>query len=257
MKNIKLLTIFIGSYLLCSCGSSENIAYFQDELISSSNNLPDFEIRFKPDDLLTIDVSALDPEAAKPFNLPAVSYNTTSIISAQGTLKMQTYLIDKFGNIEFPILGTIKIGGLSRSEANNYLKNKLTEYLKDPIVNIRLANFVITILGEVNRPGTYNVQDEKISLTEALGLAGDLTIYGKRENVFLIREIDGENRYFKFDLTSISVLNSPYYYLRQNDVIYVEPNKAKSKSSKYNQNNIVLISAIATLATITALIINN
>ncbi|CDF80002.1 polysaccharide export outer membrane protein [Formosa agariphila KMM 3901] len=258
LKNYLLkITLILSAFIFVSCGAKrESIVYFQDEQSTAiNNNLEAFEIKFKPDDLLTIDVSALDPEAAKPFNLPAVSYNATSIISAQGTLKMQTYLIDKNGNIEFPVLGTLKLGGLSRSEANYFLKETLKEYLKDPIVNIRLANFNVTILGEVNRPGTYNVQDEKVSLTEALGLAGDLTIYGKRENVFLIREIDGENRYYKFDLTSINVMNSPHFYLTQNDVIYVEPNKAKIRSSNYNQNNVVLISAIATLATITALII--
>ncbi|WP_299782678.1 polysaccharide biosynthesis/export family protein [uncultured Formosa sp.] len=243
--------------ILSSCGvKRESIVYFQDENALPASKLSNFEIKFKPDDLLTIDVSAIDPDAARPFNLPAVSYNTNSVDLAQGTLKMQTYLIDTNGNIEFPVLGSIKLGGLSRSEANLYLKNILKEYIKDPIVNIRLANFSITILGEVNKPGTYSLQDEKVSLTEALGLAGDLTIYGKRDNVFLIREVDGENRYYKFDLTSINVMNSPHFFLTQNDVIYVEPNKAKIRSSTYNQNNVVLISAIATLATITAIILN-
>lgn len=256
ISNQIISCILCFSYLLFnSCGSSKDIAYFQDEPITGSTKLPDFEIRFKPDDLLTIDVSAIDPEAAKPFNLPAVSYNASAVDLAQGTLKMQTYLIDNVGNIEFPVLGTIKLGGLSRSEANNYLKSLLVEYLKDPIVNIRLANFRITVLGEVNRPGTYTIPNEKVTLTEGLGLAGDLTIYGKRDNVFLIREVDGENRYFKYDLTSINVTNSPHLYLTQNDVIYVEPNRARVRSSSFNQNNAILISAIATLATIVALII--
>lgn len=129
------------------------------------------------------------------------------------------------------------------------------EYIKDPIVNIRLANFTVTVLGEVNKPGTFTVQNERISLPEALGLAGDLTIYGRRDNVFLIREVDGIKRFAKFDLTSINLVNSPNYYLTQNDVIYVEPNNARVRSSSYNQNNYVLISAISTLATIIAILI--
>ena len=145
--------------------------------------------------------------------------------------------------------------GLTRSGANDYLKEQLLEYVKNPIVNIRLANFTITVLGEVNKPGTYTIQDERVSLTEALGLAGDLTIYGKRDNVFLIRERDGKKQYTKFDLTSIRVLQSPNYYLAQNDVIYVEPNKARIRQSSYNQNNGVIISAVATLATIAAILI--
>jgi polysaccharide export outer membrane protein len=252
----KILLGVILVTLLNSCASRESIVYFQDEMISGEiqQNTTNFQIRFKPDDLLTIDVSALDPDAARPFNLPAVSYNN-SVISARGDLKMQTYLIDSEGHIEFPVLGTLKLGGLTRSEANIMLKEKLTEYIKNPIVNIRLANFTVTVLGEVNRPGTYNIQDERVSVSEALGLAGDLTIYGKRNNVFLIREVDGKKRFAKLDLTSINIVNSPYYYLTQNDVLYVEPNKAKVRSSSYNQNNAIIISAVGTLATIVAILI--
>ena len=247
----------IAVTMLSSCVSRQELVYFQDEPVTqdSENNInSNFEIRFKSDDLLTIDVSALEPDAARPFNLPAVSYNT-SVINANGNLKMQTYLIDSEGNIEFPVLGTLNIGGLSRSEANKMLKETLSEYIKDPIVNIRLANFTITVLGEVNKPGTFTIQDERISLTEALGLAGDLTIYGKRENVFLIREVDGQKRYAQFDLTSINVVNSPSYYLTQNDVIYVEPNQARMRQSNVTQNNNLIIAAVSTLATIAAILI--
>lgn len=242
--------------LTTSCKSSKDVAYFQDEVLSNltSQTNNNFQIRFKPDDLLTIDVSALDPDAARPFNLPAVSYNS-SVISARGDLKMQTYLIDSKGNIEFPVLGTVTLGGLTRSEANAMLKDRLLEYIKNPIVNIRLANFTVTVLGEVNRPGTYRVEDERISVAEALGLAGDLTIHGKRNNIFLIREVGGEKRFAKLDLTSINLVNSPYYYLTQNDVLYVEPNKAKARSASYNQNNGIIISAVSTLATIVAILI--
>ncbi|MBT8266608.1 MAG: polysaccharide biosynthesis/export family protein [Bacteroidia bacterium] len=252
-KNTILLLSVIG---VSSCASQKDIAYFQDEPLSNAvEGLPsNFEIRFKTDDLLTIDVSAIDPDVARPFNLPAVSYNA-NVISAQGNLKMQTYLIDGNGNIEFPVLGTITLGGLTRSEANSLMKEKLSEYIKDPIVNIRLANFTITVLGEVSKPGTFTIQDERISLTEALGLAGDLTIYGKRDNIFLIREIDGKKRYSSFDLTSINVVNSQSYYLTQNDVIYVEPNRARVRQASYNQNNSIIISAVATLATIAAILI--
>ena len=251
------ITLLFTIALFVSCASKQDIVYFQDEMLANSieNMNSDFELKFKTDDLLTIDVSALDPEAAQPFNLPAVSYNTTNIIQANGTLKMQTYLIDSKGNIEFPVLGTIKLGGLSRSDANAMLKERLKEYIKDPIVNIRLANFTVTVLGEVNKPGTYTVMDEKISVNEALGLAGDLTIYGKRDNVLLIREVDGEKRYAKFDLTSVNVVNSANYYLTQNDVIYVEPNNARVRQSAYNQNNGLIISAVSTLATIVAILI--
>lgn len=256
VKNTILVLLVVLS--LSSCASRQDIVYFQDEPISAAteNQNANFELTFKTDDLLTIVVSAQDPLVAQPFNLQATS-TTTTVIDADGDLKMQTYLIDSNGNIEFPVLGTLKLAGLTRSEANNMLKQKLTEYIVNPIVNIRLANFTVTVLGEVLRPGTYTIQDERISLTEALGLAGDLTIYGRRDNVLLIREIDGQKRYHKFDLTSINTVNSPNYYLTQNDVLYVEPNNAKVRSSSYNQNNGVIISAVGTLATIIAILVTN
>src|SRR5690606_35144635 len=165
---------------------------------------------------------------------------------------MQTYLIDYNGNIEFPVLGTLHIAGMTRIELTEMLKEKISEYAKDPIINIRLVNFTVTVIGEVGRPGTYTIQDERISLPEALGMANDLTIYGKRQNVLLIREVDGKKKFAKIDLTSVNAISSPLYYLQQNDVIVVEPNKARIRSSSYNQNNSVLISAIGTLTTIIA-----
>ncbi len=256
IKSFRTLAILSTIAFLSSCASKQDVIYFQDEAITSAieNQNSNFELHYKSDDLLTINVSALDPVVAMPFNLQAVSTNR-SVIDAQGSLKIQTYLIDVNGNIEFPVLGTLKLGGLSRSEANKYLKTKLSEYIVNPIVNIRLANFTISVLGEVKNPGTYTIDDERISLTQALGLAGDLTIFGRRDNVFLIREVNGKKKYSKFDLTSINVVNSPNYYLTQNDVIYIEPNNAKIRASSYNQNNGVIISAVGTLATIIAILI--
>ncbi len=249
------ITALFTIALLSSCASKQNIVYFQDEPLSAAinNSSPNFELHYKADDLLTINVSALDPKVARPFNLEA-TYTTQSVIDGQGALLQQTYLVDSNGNIEFPVLGTVKLGGLSRTEATSHLKSKLSEYIKNPIVNIRLANFTVSVLGEVTKPGTYTVQDERISLPQALGLAGDLTIYGKRNNVFLIREVNGEKKYTKFDLTSINVLYSSNYYLTQNDVIYVVPNNAKVGQSSYS--NGVVISIVGILATVAAILIN-
>jgi len=194
-----------------SCGTSKDIIYFQDEPLKNANIQPStYELTYKIGDMLAIDVSGFDPETVRPFNLPAVSYSN-SVVSAQGNLKMQTYLIDNEGTIQFPVIGSIALKGLTRTEA-------------------------------------------KAMLT-SLGLAGDLTIYGRRDNILLIREVDGEKRFAKFDLTKINVLGSKNYYLTQNDVIYVEPNKAKARSSNYTQNNSVLIAAAGTLATIIAILI--
>ncbi len=257
-------TILLLTFLvLSSCGTRKELVYFQDEPLTEQLSLhEEYELTYKTNDILTIDVSALDPDAVRPFNLSIVNYGETNTIvngglalNANANQLRQTYLVDVNGNIEFPVLGTINIAGMTRVQLTEMLKTRIAEYVKDPIVNIRLINFTVTVLGEVNRPGTYTVQDERISLSEALGLAGDLTIYGKRNNVFLIREIDGQKKYAKYDLTSINVVNSPVYYLSQNDVVYVEPNEARIKSSSFNPNTAVVISAVSTLATIAAIFI--
>ncbi|MFC5195163.1 polysaccharide biosynthesis/export family protein [Bizionia hallyeonensis] len=249
---IKKISILLLIVVVSSCVTSKEVIYFQDEPVSEYNDIPmNSDIVYKPNDLIFISVGG-DADAVAPFNLPAVSYSVSSV-NANADLKMPTYLIDKNGNIEYPVLGTIKLGGLSREDATSFLKNKISAYVKDPIINIRLINFTITVLGEVRNPGTFTVEDERISLIEALGLAGDLTIYGKRENVFLIRERDGKKVFTKFDLTKISTITSPNYYLEQNDVLVIEPNSAKIRSASYNQNNGVIISAVGTLATILAI----
>lgn len=255
MKTRNFVLQLIAILVFTSCGSRKDIVYFQDEPIEDGVLVSEPKpIIYKPDDILTINVSALDPDTVRPFNLTLVAggSRTNNPLSAQAGLQQQTYLVDYEGFIEFPVLGRIKVAGLTRKNLTDYLTKEISEYVKNPIVNVRLSNFTITILGEVQNPGTFTIQDERITLLEAIGLANDLTIFGKRKNVLLIREIDGKKRYSKIDLTSVNVVNSPVYYLQPNDVIYVEPNNARIRSSSYNQNNSVLISAIGTLTTIIA-----
>lgn len=252
MKTHLVIISLLAISLATSCASRKDLIYFQDEPLSDGylDSTPE-QLIYKPDDILTINVSAADPVVAQPFNLAMVSVSD-DLVNASNNQRMQTYLVDHNGNIEFPVLGTLHIAGMTRIELTNMLKEKISEYAKDPIINIRLVNFTITVIGEVADPGTFTVQDERITLLEALGLANDLTIFGKRKNVLLIREVDGRKRFAKIDLTSVSAVSSPLYYLQQNDVIVVEPNNAKVRSSSYNQNNAVLISAIGTLTTIVA-----
>jgi len=258
-KNQQKTSVIIALFaiMLCaSCAIPADIAYFQDEPLANYEELEvNTDIVYKTNDELSIIVSSIDPEAAKPFNLSTFSEGQ-SITSNQGNQRMQTYLVDKNGSIEFPVLGQLKIGGLGRTEATEFLKEKLSEYLKDPIVNIRIVNFTVTILGEVRNPGTFILEDEKISLSEALGYAGDLTIQGRRDNVLLIRDNNGKKQYAQFDLTSIKVLNSQNYYLAQDDVIYVTPNKARLRASTYNINAPLLISAASVLVALTAIVIS-
>lgn len=255
--NFRILSIIILTTIISSsCVSRKNIVYFQEEPLEAGLNLASPEqVIYKTDDLLTINVSAFVQETVAPFNLTvAAPMNTNNNNSGaiQGNLQLQTYLVDYNGNIDFPVLGTIRVAGLTRTELTTYLTKRISEYANEPIINVRLTNFTIIVLGEVRNPGTFTIQRERITLIEALGLAGDLTIFGKRQNVRLIREVNGRKKFTDIDLTSINTVNSPVYYLQQNDVLYVEPNKARMRSSTYNQNNGVLISAIGTLTTIIA-----
>jgi polysaccharide export outer membrane protein len=167
-----------------------------------------------------------------------------------GTPQLQTYLIAKDGSIDYPQLGQLELAGLTRLQAQELLKNKLKPFLVNPIVNLRLLNFKVTVLGEVKRPGTYDVQNERITVLEALGLAGDLTVYGTRQNVLVVREAGIGKTYERIDLTSSKLFDSPIYYLQQNDVVYIEPNQPKVNSSTNSSTNGIIISAVSLLLTI-------
>jgi polysaccharide export outer membrane protein len=256
---INRLLFFIAIALVfSSCVSKKNIIYFQN-----ISNLPDrgsvnYEPRLKADDQLMIIVSAPDPEVVKDFNLAAIPLMNPSVSNmniASSQLQYQTYLIDHSGNINFPVLGTVKLGGLTRAEAIEKLLKELKAYVKEPIVNLRILNFKVSLLGELTRPGTFNINSERITLPEALAMAGDMTIYGNRKKVLIIREIEGKKTHNYVDLTSSDFINSPFYYLTQNDVIYIEPNKTKVNSSVIGPNVTVAISALSLVITIIALAI--
>ncbi len=253
MKKIIAHLFVLG--LLVSCASKEEFVYMQNAgAISGENNSNVFETKFQPDDLLLINISSKDPEAAIPFNLGLVSNASVNSPTA-GQAQQQFYLVDNDGFVEFPILGKLKVGGETRTTIISLLKEKLKPYLQDPIINIRIMNYKISVLGEVNRPGSYSITSERISVLEALSLAGDLTIYGERKNVVVVREVNGKKQSTKIDLTKTDFIKSDFYYLKQNDVIYVEPNKTKVNSSAVGPNTSVIISAISILITVTGLII--
>ncbi|GAB5472889.1 MAG: polysaccharide biosynthesis/export family protein [Maribacter sp.] len=236
--------------LFSSCATKKDVVYFQNtgsfETIVDKNS---FTPKFKVDDLVNIHVSTLDPEASAPFNL----FRGAS----EGGIQPQQvdYLIDKDGEIDFPVIGKVKISGLSAEEVRVLLRRKLEDYLKDPIINIRLQNFTVTILGEVKRPGTYPVNGERITILEALGLAGDLGVKGVRENVMVIRDFDGTKVYTRIDLTKKEAMSSPVYYLTQNDVVYVEPNQSAITASSLDNRATIAISIASTLLTATVILL--
>ena len=248
---INFFSLFIVvSFFLISCASKKDVVYFQNagdyETIVSDNSHTN---KFKIDDVVTINVSTLDPQASLPFNLFKGA--------EEGGFRPEQldYIIDKNGEIDFPVLGSVKIVGLSPEETKLLIKEKLNSYLKDPIINIRLKNFTVSVLGEVARPGTYPVNGEQITVLEAIGLAGDLTIKGMRKNVMVIRDFNGTKVYTRIDLTQKESLNSPVYYLTQNDVVYVEPNKSAITSSALDNRASIWVSIATVLITSTVLFI--
>ena len=247
--------LFSISFLFFSCGTQTDVVYFQNvDEIGVSKSINNYKPIIRSDDMLTITVSALDQDAARPFNIATFSFSNSNEV--QGREKQETYLVDSNGNIDFPVLGKIKLSGLSRIQATDLIKDMLTEYIKNPIVNIRTVNFKVTVLGEVARPGSYTVPNERITLIEALGLAGDMTIQGERKNVLVIRETDNKTTYNRVNLTTEEVFNSPVYYLIQNDVVYVEPNEGRINSSSVSARTSENLRIISTLVTVAALVIS-
>lgn len=243
---IKTSFLFI-TLVLVSCASKKDIIYLQNaDSVKSSNEFSNYEPKLQNDDLLSIIVSAEQPELTVPFNLPKIQGNY-QLDSNQENIK--TYLIDTNGFIEFPVIGKIKLAGQTKTDAVKALENKIREYITNPAVNLRILNYKISVIGEVNKPGSYKISSERITLLEALSQAGDLTIYGKRNNLLLIREIDSKMTYNRIDITKADFINSDFYYLSQNDVIVVEPNKTKINSSVIGPNSSVIIATISLLIT--------
>ena len=262
MKNMNTYYKIVLSLLvlgLFSCASRKDVVYFQNiDGLANQEKSPSYEIKIQPDDLLMIIVSAEDPESAVPFNLTTVSVAGSgpgNIQTFRGQETIQSYLVDARGNIDFPVLGKLKVSGLTRTEIMTLFENKISAYIKKPIINLRIVNFKVSVQGEVTNPGIFDVKSERITIIEALAMAKDLTVYGKRDNILIIREIDGVKTYNRVDITKADFINSPFYYLAQNDVIYVEPNKTKINGAKVGPNTGVIIAVTSLLITLVTLIV--
>lgn len=237
-KCLNYLAIF-SIILLNSCSTTKKVPYFQDITASGQSNVEKaavFEgLTIDPDDILSISLVTVDPATGMPVNQLAgqtVNSNAVAAIATAGstTSASSGFLVDQNGEVDLSIIGKVKVAGLTTYQARELLKSKAAVFYKDPNVQVRYANFKVTVLGEVARPSSYILPNEKVSVLDALGMAGDLTIFGKRENVLLIRDNDGKKQFARLDLNSSRIFDSPFYYLKQNDVIYVEPNKGKAAS---------------------------
>lgn len=257
------ISVFCGliALLLSSCVSRQKMAYFQNMERLEGNNTPNYYTTvIENNDLLNITVSPsgateMDLKLVQPFNLP-ITAAPNVMGNITGQQRLQSYLVDNKGNIDFPVLGQLHVAGLTRQKLIELLKTRISEYVDNPIINVRIDNFKISVLGEVKTPGAYQIEDERITLPEALALAGDMTIYGRRDNVLIIRETEGIKKYAYVDITQSDFIDSPYYYLQQNDVVYIEPNKAQMQSSVYNRNIPIFISVASVLISLAILITN-
>ena len=261
-----ILFAFITLFLFGSCSVSKEINYFQDiETGIPEEILNPLPIKIKPEDKISIVVNSKNPELVALFNLPIASYRvgqtdkTTIMNNSQG---ISGYTVDASGDIDFPVLGKIHVAGMTREEAAAHIKHELiaANLIKDPVVTIEFMNLTISVIGEVNHPGRYGIDRDRMTLVDALSMAGDLTIFGQRENVLVLRQENGIQRAYRVNLCSDKDLRtSPVYYLQQNDVVYVEPNAMRARQSTVNGNNIrsasFWMSLTSLLTTIVVLIV--
>lgn len=265
IKRIKIICCFFALIsIITSCNTSKEIVYLQDiqtgtkEKVDSSHG-----IVIQPKDMLSIIVSSKDPQLASMFNLPVVSYQAGSeIVSGGQQQRLLGYVVDEKGFINFPILGKIEAAGYTRWQLQEKIKKEIIsrDLLKDLVVTVEFMNFKISILGEVTNPGSYKIEGDKVTILEALSMAKDLTIFGRRDQVYVIREENNTRTTYQVDLRSTDLFNSPVYYLKQNDIVYVQPNKVKAGQSTINENNIksvgLWISIASLLSSVGVLIVN-
>lgn len=259
MKNslfkIGLIALFVT--ILSSCVPKSKIIYLQD----IDSQLPTKELNYesiiKKDDVLRIIVSSGDMELARPFNqlLNATAGNELVV---NGQNKLLGHLVDNDGDISYPLLGSIKVAGKTRKELTDFLQSQIRErFVKDAVVDVRIVNFKVTVLGEVNRPGTFNLEYNRITLLQAIGTAGDLTIYGNRKNITVLRDVNGIQKVHKIDLTKSDFIDSDFYYLQQNDVVVVEPNYAQVQAAGFNRNASLFVSIASVLLSLIVIISRN
>lgn len=257
MKNIYFYLLLVA-LIASSCSSKKNLSYFQDlsgintEVMGASYS---GVISFRENDELSIIVSAADPQVAAQFNIVVPSKQSSAgLVTLSASEALQNYVVDNEGNINFPILGKIKVSGLTKQELILKLESELSKSIRNPIVNVKLVNLRVGVLGEVTAPGSFSFANQRVSVLDALAEAKDLTVYGNRRNVLIYRDNeDGMKRIIRMDLTKSDILFSPDFYLQQNDIVYVEPNDAKQKESNVgarDQYNLSIIGTIVSVASI-------
>lgn len=256
-----LFAVLAVAAMVSSCSSTKNVAYFQNsDSVDYEKSRFLYDAKIMPKDQLTITVNTTDPEVSVPFNLLMQNAYTQGRSITTGSGTVMPYLVDNNGYIKFPILGDLKVQGLTKRECERMIEEKIRPYLSEnenPVVTVQMSSYSISVLGEVAHPGTFMVSREEITILEALAQAGDLTIYGVRDKVRLIRkDATGKKEIHTLNLNDANIVNSPYYYLQQNDVVYVEPNKVKAQNSSVGSMTTLWFSATSILISLTSLLYN-
>lgn len=244
MKKLTNIFLLLMGIMLTSCMSTKKVTYFQNlDNVDLSKTTGLYDAKIMPKDILSITVHTLTPEASEAFNLKGSS----------------TYLVDNEGNIDFPVVGTLPLGGMTTKEAEALIKSKIIPYMSEsenPIVQVRMSNYKYAMLGGIKAPGVYTAPNEKISIVEAIARAGDLDLYGQRDKIFLIRENEhGEREYHQLNINDAEIFNSPYYYLQQNDIVYVEPKKVQARNSFFASSTSMWLSIFGMLTSVSTFIL--
>ena len=263
MKKCLIYALLTAALVMSSCAVPTNIAYFQNRLVDQPEKIDKHAgIVIQPKDMLSIVVSSRNPELVVMFNLPVVSYQAGSETVSSGYQKLIGYVVDNDGYIDFPVLGRLKVAGMTRWELSEMIKDRLLDegYLSDAVVTVEFMNFKVSVIGEVNSPGTYTIEGDKVTVLQAISLARDLTIFGQRENVTVIRERDGQRTMYQINLCDVSMFDSPAYYLQQNDIVYVEPSEIKARQSTTDDKGLrmtsIFVSGGSLLVSIATMIIS-
>lgn len=259
MKKYILPFYLFAVLLLTSCVSTKKVVYFENkDQIDATLSKTLYDAKIMPKDILQIQVFSMTPAASEPFNLLKSSAASTSTSNTNQN-SVYNYLVDNDGNIVMPIIGEIHLGGLTKNEAENLIKTKIQPYLSESenaVVHVRMMNYKFAVLGGVNSPGLYTTQNEKVSILEAIAQAGDLSLYAERDKIFLIREnSEGQKDFHQLDINDANIINSPYYYLQQNDVIYVEQKKIVARNAFFSSNTSIWFSITSSLMSIATFIL--
>ena len=262
MNRISILFASLAALLLASCAAPTNVVYFQDSQDREiSNDVETTQIRLRPEDKITIIVNCQGIELMNQFNMPYVSryVGATGEGSTLANTGVSGYTVDADGNIDFPVIGKVHVAGLTRAEVAAKIKNELQaqDLVRDPVITVDYMNLFFSVMGEINKPGRYAITRDRVTILDAIAMAGDLTILGRRDNIMVLREINGVQKTYLLDLRSAAdVASSPVYYINQNDIIYVSPNVMRTRQSTVNGNNIVSTSFWISIASLAATLVS-